>query len=47
MSHELRNFITLIAGYSRRLLRRADNLSDEQRHQLATLKRKVAGWGAW
>ena len=38
VSHELRNPITLIAGYSRRLLRRADNLSDEQRHQLAIVE---------
>ena len=38
VSHELRNPITLIAGYSRRLLRRADNLSDEQRYQLAIVE---------
>ena len=38
VSHELRNPITLIAGYSRRLLRRADNLSDDQRHQLAIVE---------
>ena len=34
VSHELRNPITLIGGYSRRLLRRSDNLTDDQRHQL-------------
>ena len=34
VSHELRNPITLIGGYSRRLLRRSDNLTDDQRHHL-------------
>ena len=34
MSHELRTPITLIGGYTRRLLRRGDNLSDDQRQQL-------------
>ncbi len=34
MSHELRTPITLIGGYTRRLLRRGDNLSDDQRDQL-------------
>ena len=38
VSHELRNPITLIAGYSRRLLRRSGNLSEEQRHQLAIVE---------
>ena len=38
VSHELRNPITLIAGYSRRLLRRSHNLSEEQRHQLAIVE---------
>ena len=38
VSHELRNPITLIAGYSRRLLRRSDNLSEDQRHQLAIVE---------
>ena len=34
MTHELRTPITLIGGYTRRLLRRGDNLSDDQRDQL-------------
>lgn len=34
VSHELRNPITLIDGYSRRLLRASKNLSEEQRDQL-------------
>ena len=34
MSHELRTPITLIGGYTRRLLRRGDNLSEDQRDQL-------------
>ena len=34
MSHELRTPITLIGGYTRRLLRRGDNLSNDQRDQL-------------
>ena len=34
MSHELRTPITLIGGYTRRLLRRGDNLTDDQRDQL-------------
>ena len=38
VSHELRNPITLIAGYSSRLLRRGDNLSENQRHQLAIVE---------
>ena len=38
MSHELRNPIPLIGGYSRRLLRRSDNLSDDQRHQLGIVE---------
>ena len=38
VSHELRNPITLIAGYSRRLLRRSGNLSEEQRHQLVIVE---------
>ena len=38
VSHELRNPITLIAGYSSRLLRRADNLSENQRRQLAIVE---------
>ena len=38
VSHELRNPITLIGGYSRRLLRRSDNLSDDQRHQLGIVE---------
>ena len=38
VSHELRNPITLIAGYSRRLLRRADNLTDDQRDQLVIVE---------
>ena len=34
MSHELRTPLTLIGGHTRRLLRRGDNLSDDQRDQL-------------
>lgn len=38
VSHELRNPISLIAGYSRRLLRRSDNLSEDQQHQLVIVE---------
>ena len=34
VSHELRNPITIMGGYNRRLLRRAANLTDDQRRQL-------------
>ena len=34
VSHELRNPITIIGGYNRRLMRHADNLTDDQRRQL-------------
>ncbi|KZR65082.1 HAMP domain-containing sensor histidine kinase [Prochlorococcus sp. MIT 1306] len=37
LSHELRTPITLITGYSSRVLRRSGNLSEDQRHQLTII----------
>ena len=45
VSHELRNPITLIAGYVHRLLRRSGNLSEEQRHQLEIVDDEIRRLG--
>ena len=45
VSHELRTPITLISGYSRRLLRRADGLSPEQRDQLQLVASEAESMG--
>ncbi|ABM78817.1 sensor histidine kinase [Prochlorococcus marinus] len=37
LSHELRTPITLIIGYTSRVLRRSGNLSEDQRHQLTII----------
>ena len=45
MSHELRNSITVIAGYNRRLLRRAENLTEDQHRQLLIVEEEVQRLG--
>ena len=45
VSHELRTPITLISGYSRRLLRRATGLSAEQRDQLELVAAEAEAMG--
>jgi hypothetical protein len=45
VSHELRTPITLISGYSRRLLRRAESLNVEQRDQLALVASEAESMG--
>ena len=45
VSHELRTPITLISGYSRRLLRRADGLNLEQRDQLQLVAAEAESMG--
>lgn len=45
VSHELRTPITLISGYSRRLLRRADGLNPEQREQLQLVASEADSMG--
>ena len=45
VSHELRTPITLISGYSRRLMRRADGLSGDQREQLQLVAEEADSMG--
>jgi len=45
VSHELRTPITLISGYSRRLLRRAEGLNPQQREQLALVASEAESMG--
>jgi signal transduction histidine kinase len=45
VSHELRTPITLISGYSRRLLRKADTLSPAQREQLELVAAEAESMG--
>jgi two-component system OmpR family sensor kinase len=45
VSHELRTPITLISGYSRRLLRRAEGLKPEQRDQLELVASEAESMG--
>jgi two-component system OmpR family sensor kinase len=45
VSHELRTPITLISGYSRRLLRRAAEVSPEQREQLELVASEAESMG--
>jgi len=45
VSHELRNPITIIGGYNRRLMRRADNLTDDQRRQLLIVEEEIRRLG--
>jgi two-component system OmpR family sensor kinase len=45
VSHELRTPITLISGYSRRLLRRVDALSGDQREQLQLVADEAESMG--
>ena len=45
VSHELRTPITLISGYSRRLLRRVDALSTDQRQQLQLVADEAESMG--
>jgi hypothetical protein len=45
VSHELRTPITLISGYSRRLLRRAEGLNPEQREQLDLVASEAESMG--
>jgi signal transduction histidine kinase len=45
VSHELRTPITLISGYSRRLLRRVEGLNAEQREQLALVASEAESMG--
>ncbi len=45
VSHELRTPITLISGYSRRLLRRAEGLTAEQREQLELVASEAESMG--
>ena len=45
VSHELRTPITLISGYSRRLLRRVDGLSGDQREQLQLVADEAESMG--
>jgi signal transduction histidine kinase len=45
VSHELRTPITLISGYSRRLLRRAEGLNAEQREQLELVASEAESMG--
>lgn len=45
VSHELRTPITLISGYSRRLLRRVDGLRPEQREQLELVASEAESMG--
>ena len=45
VSHELRNPITIIGGYNRRLMRRADNLTDDQRRQLLIVEDEIRRLG--
>lgn len=45
VSHELRTPITLISGYSRRLLRRAEGLNPEQREQLELVASEAESMG--
>ena len=45
VSHELRNPITIIGGYNRRLMRHADNLTDDQRRQLLIVEDEIRRLG--
>ncbi|KZR92345.1 Signal transduction histidine-protein kinase ArlS [Synechococcus sp. MIT S9509] len=45
VSHELRNPITIIGGYNRRLMRRAKNLTDDQRRQLLIVEEEIRRLG--
>ena len=45
VSHELRNPITIIGGYNRRLMRHADNLTDDQRRQLLIVQDEIRRLG--
>jgi hypothetical protein len=45
VSHELRNPLTIIGGYSRRLTRRGDNLTDDQRRQLLIVQDEIRRLG--
>ncbi|QNI53320.1 two-component sensor histidine kinase [Synechococcus sp. BIOS-E4-1] len=45
VSHELRNPITIIGGYNRRLMRRAQNLTDDQRRQLLIVEDEIRRLG--
>jgi two-component system OmpR family sensor kinase len=45
VSHELRTPITLISGYSRRLLRRAEGLNSEQREQFELVASEAESMG--
>ncbi|WP_231884212.1 sensor histidine kinase KdpD [Synechococcus sp. MIT S9504] len=45
VSHELRNPITIIGGYNRRLMRRADNLTDDQQRQLLIVEDEIRRLG--
>ena len=45
VSHELRNPITIIGGYNRRLMRHADNLTDDQRRQLRIVEDEIRRLG--
>lgn len=45
VSHELRNPLTIIGGYNRRLMRRADNLTDDQRRQLLIVEEEIRRLG--
>lgn len=45
VSHELRSPLTLVAGYSRRLLRRSTNLDEKQRQALEVIDQEIARLG--
>ena len=45
VSHELRNPLTIIGGYSRRLTRCGDNLTDDQRRQLLIVEDEIRRMG--
>ena len=45
VSHELRNPLTIIGGYNRRLMRRAENLTEDQRRQLMIIEDELRRLG--
>ena len=45
VSHELRNPLTIMGGYNRRLMRRGDNLTDDQRRQLQIVEDEIRRLG--
>jgi hypothetical protein len=45
VSHELRNPLTIMGGYTRRLTRRGDNLTDDQRRQLQIVEDEIRRLG--